>query len=173
MFRLTLRLFASLIVLLSFVPLARAGEEAKVLGTFRSWTAYQYAENGKSVCFMASKPTSSLPAGSRRGEIYVMVTHRPGENQNSVVSVVNGYSFRPNSEVAMTIGRQNFALFTQGDTAWARDGAADKAIMQAIKGGSTMTVVGTSARGTKTTDSYSLAGTGAALEAINKACGVR
>jgi hypothetical protein len=36
-----------------------------------------------------------------------------------------------------------------------------------------MTVVGTSARGTKTTDSYSLAGTGAALEAINKACGVR
>ncbi len=173
MFRPTLRLLTSLIVLLSFVPMAHAGEEAKVLGTFRSWTAYQYAENGKPVCFMASKPTSSLPAGARRGEIYVMVTHRPGDNQNSVVSVVNGYSFRPNSEVALTIGRQNFALFTQGDTAWAKDGTADKAIMQVVKSGSTMTIVGTSARGTKTTDTYSLAGSGAALEAINKACGVR
>jgi hypothetical protein len=34
-------------------------------------------------------------------------------------------------------------------------------------------VRGTSARGTKTTDTYSLAGFGAAITAINTACGVK
>lgn len=171
--RLFSRLFGAAAVTLTLVFPALAADDAKALGTFRDWTSYQYVENGKPVCFMASKPTRSLPATARRGEIYGMVTHRPGDNQNGVFSVVAGYSFRPNSDVTVTIGRQTFSLFTQGDTAWAKDATADRAIMQAIKTGSSMTVVGTSARGTKTTDTYSLAGTGAALEAINKACGVR
>lgn len=172
MFRFSLRLLTALSFVFAAIPVAHAEDNAKVLGTFRDWTAYQYVENGKPVCFMASKPTRSLPAGARRGEIYAMVTNRPGDNQNGVFSVVNGYSFRANSDVAVTVGNQNFALFTQGDTAWAKDSAADRAIMQAIKGGSAMTVVGTSARGTKTTDTYSLVGSGAALAAINKECGV-
>jgi hypothetical protein len=39
-----------------------------------------------------------------------------------------------------------------------------------MRAGSTMVVKGTSARGTRTTDTYSLKGVSAALDAIDKAC---
>jgi hypothetical protein len=162
-----------LLLALLLLPLPAAAQtQATELGTHRSWSSYTYPESGSKVCFMASKPTKSLPAGARRGEIYAMVTHRPGQNSRGVVSFVAGYTFKSNSEVELTIGNQRFSLFTDGDTAWARDDTADRAILQAIRAGASMTVVGTSSRGTKTTDTYSLAGSSAALEAINKACGV-
>lgn len=151
---------------------AAAETQATELGTHRSWSSYTYPEGGSKVCFMATKPTKSLPAGARRSEIYAMVTHRPGQNSKGVVSIVTGYTYRSGSEAELTIGNQRFKLFTDGDTAWARDEATDRAILQAIRSGSSMTVVGTSSRGTKTTDTYSLAGSSAALDSINKACGV-
>ena len=161
-------LFLSLF--LAFPALAET--QATQLGTHRSWMSYTYPEGASKVCFMASKPTKSLPATARRGEIYAMVTHRPGQNSKGVVSFVAGYTFKSNSEAELTIGNQRFSLFTDGDTAWARDEAGDRAILQAIRAGANMTVVGTSSRGTKTTDTYSLAGSSAALDAINKACSV-
>jgi len=152
---------------------AHAAEpQAQQLQVSRSWTSYMYNEGSAKVCFMASKPTRTLPAGARRGDIYAMITHRPAQNSKGVVSFVAGYTFKSGSEVQLTIGNQRFALFTEGDTAWARDDATDRAILQAIKTGSSMTVEGTSARGTKTTDTYSLAGSSGALESINKTCGV-
>lgn len=150
---------------------ARA-EETATLGTFRDWSAYSYAEQGGKVCFVASKPTKSLPAGARRGEIYAQLTHRAADRSHNVFSVINGYTFKPNSEATLTIGTRKFQLVTQGDSAWAKDEATDRAIAAAMKTGNTMSVEGTSSRGTRTTDTYSLTGSSAALQAINKACGV-
>ncbi|MFO1113388.1 MAG: invasion associated locus B family protein [Rhodospirillales bacterium] len=50
------------------------------------------------------------------------------------------------------------------------DATVDRAIVAAMKAGQKMTVRGTSARGTITTDTYSLSGFSAALAAIDKAC---
>ncbi len=159
-------------VLLGGTSLAHAGDEATTLGTFKDWGAYTYTEQGGKVCFMASKPTKSLPTGARRSDIYAQVTHRAADNSHNVFSIINGYSFKPNVEATLTIGTRKFQLVTQGDSAWAKDEATDRAIAEALKTGNTMTVEGTSSRGTKTTDTYSLAGSSAALQAINKACGV-
>ena len=71
------------------------------------------------------------------------------------------------------MGNQNFKLFTDGDTAWARDERTDKSLVEAIRTGSAMVIKGTSNRGTTTTDTYSLSGTSQAYEAINKACNVK
>jgi len=155
------------------VPAQAAEESATPIGTYRSWNGYSYMDGGKKICFMATKPTRTLPEGATRGEIYAMITHRPAENSTGVVSIVTGYTYKSNSDVQVTIGNQRFSLFTDGDTAWARDDATDRALVAAIKGGSAMTVVGTSARGTKTTDTYSLAGSSAAYQAISQQCGLR
>jgi hypothetical protein len=165
------------VAVLSFLCLAafsnaRAEEQTQTLGSFRDWSAYSFSEQGHKVCFMATKPTRSLPAGARRGDVYAQVTHRPHDNSNGVFSVVTGYTYKANSEAVLTIGDKKFQLMTQGDTAWARDEATDRAIAAAIKNGNTMTVEGTSSRGTKTTDTYSLSGSSAAFQAINRACGV-
>ena len=163
-------LLALLAVMVSTPVMA---EEPAAIGTYRNWNGYSYSDSGKKVCFMATKPTRTLPAGVTRGDIYAMITHRPDENSTGVVSIVTGYTYKANSDVQLTIGNQRFSLFTDGDTAWARDDATDRALVAAIKAGASMTVVGTSSRGTKTTDTYSLAGSSAAYQAISQQCGLR
>jgi hypothetical protein len=73
----------------------------------------------------------------------------------------------------MIIDGKQFSLFTDDDTAWGGDAKVDSALVAAMKAGATMIVKGTSARGTLTTDTYSLAGFTAAHKAIDKACDVK
>ena len=147
--------------------------EPKLLGNHRDWAAYMFEESGKKVCYASSAPKSSEPKAARRGSIYTLLTHRPAENALDVVSVVVGYPLRKGSEITVEVDNKKFMLFTDGETGWARDAETDKALAQAIKGGSKMVVKGVSQRGTNTADTYSLAGAGAALDAINDACGVK
>jgi invasion protein IalB len=162
----------ALLTLLVFTAPAYA-EEAKLISEHRDWAAYALTEGGGKVCYMASKPTASEPKGAKRGDIYAMITHRPAEKSYGVVSFVVGYTYKKDSEASVTIGNQRFSLFTDGDTAWAYDDATDKALAAAIRSGDKMILTGTSARGTQTTDTFSLTGTGAAYKAIGTACGVK
>ena len=102
----------------------------------------------------------------------MLVTQRPAEKSFDVISVIAGYTYQPASETTIQIGNQTFRLFTDGDTAWARDEATDRQIVSAIRSGNSMVVRGTSNRGTATTDTYSLAGSSAAYTAMNQACNV-
>jgi hypothetical protein len=90
-----------------------------------------------------------------------------------VVSVITGYTYQENSEATVQIGNQSFRLFTNGETAWARDEKTDKSLVDAIRKARMLVIKGTSSRGTVTTDTYSLDGSSAAYDAINQACGVK
>lgn len=140
------------------------------LGSFQDWTAFSDGAE-KRICYIGSLPQKAEGNYTRRGDTYVLATHRPGENVFGEISVEAGYTFKPGSEVEVNIDGQTFRLFTQGGNAWAYDEKADKALVEAMKAGSKMIVKGTSSRGTVTTDTYSLAGFTAAFEAINQACG--
>ncbi|MCB9947060.1 MAG: hypothetical protein H6842_04435 [Rhodospirillaceae bacterium] len=149
---------------------ARAQEDLEYLGTHRDWHAFTYMENGNRVCYIASRPTRDEGNYTRRGDIFMLVTHRPAENTRDVVSIITGYTFQPDSEAEVTVGTQQFRLFTSNDTAWAYDADDDRRIVQAMIQGSTMVVRGTSNRGTRTTDTYSLLGFTAAHNQIDELC---
>ena len=70
----------------------------------------------------------------------------------------------------MNIGGKKFTLFTIEGRAYAESEEDDIAMIRAMKRGSKMTVVGTSSRGTKTTDTYSLSGFTKAKGVIDKNC---
>jgi invasion protein IalB len=70
----------------------------------------------------------------------------------------------------ITIGDRKFSLFTQGSDGWAKDSETDKAIVKSMIHGSKMFIDGTSSRGTKTMDTFSLKGFTAAYKAASKAC---
>ena len=148
-----------------------AAQEVEYIDSFRDWHAFQYTENGNKVCYIASRPKREEGDYTQRGDVFVLVTHRPSERSRDVVSFITGYTYRSGSEVEVTIGGRTFTLFTSDDTAWARDTATDQALVEAMVRGSDMVVRGTSSRGTLTTDTYSLLGFTAAREAINEACG--
>ncbi|MCB9959879.1 MAG: hypothetical protein H6843_14875 [Rhodospirillaceae bacterium] len=161
----------ALVALLIGLALPAAAQEVQYLETNRDWHAFQFTENGNTVCYMASRPTREEGNYTRRGEVFVLVTHRPAESSRNVISFISGYTFQADSEVTVTIGNDSFSLFTDGETAWARDTATDSQIVGAMQAGANMVVRGTSSRGTVTTDTYSLFGFTATLDAIDTACG--
>ena len=61
-------------------------------------------------------------------------------------------------------------MFTDKDSAWIENPDQENDLIEAMRKGTKMTVEGTSRRGTVTTDSYSLSGVTAALDAIAKEC---
>ncbi|MHA1599872.1 MAG: invasion associated locus B family protein [Alphaproteobacteria bacterium] len=143
------------------------------LGDFGDWSSFQFTEDGNKACYMASQPKKAVGDYKKRGDIYAIVTHRPGEKLHDEVSILAGYSYKEGSTVQVVIGGKTFELFTQGDGAWAKDKKADKTLVKAMIKGSSMVVKGTSARGTKTSDTYSLKGFTKAYAAIGKACGLK
>jgi Invasion associated locus B (IalB) protein len=144
--------------------------DPKPIGSAGVWTAYRYEDGGKPVCYIAAKPEKSAGKYARRGEVYALITHRPAENAMNVVSIIAGYTYKPGSEVKLKVGDKNFTLFTDGDTAWARDQATDTAIANAIRSGLSMSVEGVSNRDSQTSDTFKLDGSNRALDIIGKAC---
>ncbi len=155
--------------LLAAVPAEAASP--KLLGEYNDWVAYYYNDAGGTVCYMASTPKKDEGRYTTRGDIYAVVTHRPAEKSYDVVNFVAGYTFKPNSEVSVKIGSKTIdKLFTSGDKAWATSDKTDKELVEAMKRGSRMIVDGTSSRGTKTKDTYSLSGFASAYKAISNKC---
>ena len=159
------------ILLFAAPPLGAA--EPKLLGQYRDWEAYRLKEDGKFVCYAASQPTKTKGKYKKRGDIVVLVTHRPARNERDVVNFFAGYTFKQGSAVEVKIGGGNFNLFTKADTAWARGEEDERAMVRAMMRGRRMVVTGTSARGTRTADIYSLLGFTRAYRRASKACGIK
>lgn len=160
------------ILLSSAVPVLAAAP--KVLGTYQDWQSYLLVEGNRRTCYMASAPQKKEPANVKRGNnILLFVTHRPADKEQNVVNIHVGYTLNANRDVQVKIGDKSFDLFTKGETAWTRADKDDKAMVQEMMKGSTLTVSGESDRGTKTVDTYSLKGFSAAYKEINKACGIK
>lgn len=133
------------------------------------WQAYTYKSGGATVCYVVSQPKSSEPKTAKRDPVFFLVTHRPGQKIRNEVSTIIGYSFKKESKVELSIDEKGFTLFTNADGAWA-DTKDDKTVVEAMKKGRSMTVKGTSWRGTDTVDTYSLTGISNALDKIDGAC---
>jgi Invasion associated locus B (IalB) protein len=170
-----LRVTIQTILTISLVFATAVGARAadKVLGLFGDWGAQTFTEGKNTGCSIWSQPTKDKGDYSKRGAIYAYVTHRPWDKRLNEVSFAAGYAYKKDSTVQVMIGGQKFTLFTDGETAWSRSAQDDKALVDAMRRGSSMTVTGFSSRGTKTADSYSLTGFSKAFEAIGKACNVK
>ena len=158
------------VLFLVATPLTALAQGTERLGDFGDWSAFRFYEDGKPACYMASQPKKSAGKYTQRGEIYALVTHRPAESRRDEVSFVAGYDFKKDSPVTVQVGNKTTKLFTQGDTAWAADKETDQALVKQMIRGSRMVVKGTSARGTVTTDTYSLKGFTKAHNSVDKAC---
>lgn len=151
--------------------------QQQVIASHQDWRAYRDQEDGQPLCYIGSLPKKEEGDYTSRGDSYVLVTIRPAEKPEGVVTVEAGYAYQESSKVDVGIGDKSFELYTRnrdsdgkGD-AWAFGDAGDKALIEAMKAGERMVVKGTSSRGTLTTDTYSLLGFTAAHNAIRDACG--
>lgn len=180
MIKTPLKTIAFSVLLLAFAALPARAEDPQFLGEYGKWRVYSFAEGGNKTCFMSGAPVKQTASvkNIRRGDAYFFITHWTGDKSKNIVSISMGYPLKEGSQVTATVDGKAFSLLSnmsskpeEVEVAWTRDQATDDALTQAVRRGSSLVVKGTSRRGTVTTDTYSLKGSGDAYTAMSKACG--
>jgi len=152
-------------------PVIADASQPKKIGRYSYWTVYKLKQNKNYVCYMSI--TAKPPKNKKhRGNVTLMITHRPSENVFDVVSYDVGARLKPDSNVKVLIGKKRFSLFTSGNTAWARDSETDRALTMAIRSGYFVTFMGYLHPKYKFADTVNLKGSAKAYELMSKSCGV-
>ena len=159
-----------LFFLVSLIMFFGSLSDAKELAKFKDWTAFAEGEGKNLACMAVSKPKKSEGDYSKRGDVFAIITHLPGQKKWNEFSVVAGYNYKTNSNPEILIDQKKFQLFTSGSRAWSFSPSDDEKIINFLKKSMKMKVVGTSSRGTMTTDTFSLMGFSKAYKKINEAC---
>ncbi|WDR04404.1 invasion associated locus B family protein [Devosia rhodophyticola] len=155
---------------LALAPHAMA-QEAVALGEFNAWEAWQGNDTSGMTCYISGVPQSSLPAGANRDPIHFIIIHRKAMGIKNEVQTIIGYPFSTTkANASATIDGKSYPMVTEGSAAWLASTADEGGFVTAFKAGSKLVVKGTSQRGTTTTDTYSLSGATAAMNAIDAAC---
>jgi hypothetical protein len=151
---------------------AAGGAEPTLIGQFGTWGAYTATPNGKKVCFALAKPSSSKtnPANRPRDPAYAFVSTRPAEKVVNEVSIMIGYTLKPGSESTLDVGGGSYAMYPQGDGLWIKNAAEEERMVDAMRKSADATVKGLSAKGTETTDTFSLKGLSQALDRLAQDC---
>lgn len=153
---------------------AAAQESTNRVATKTDWSVF--TEDNPKECWGVSGPKETVntkdgkPVSARRGDILLFVTFRPGSGAAGEVSFTGGYPFAQGSSVKMTVEGKSFELFVDGEWAWPANPADDAAVLAALKAGSSAVLIGKSARGTQTKDTFSLLGFTAAMDESEARC---
>jgi len=162
--------------LLAGFALPASAQEIKQLGTFNAWTAWTGADASGAMCYISAQPEDWSPkevGGSpvRRSPIHFLIINRKGLGTTNEVQTQVGYPFAAaGGNVTAAVDGRAFPMVTEGEAAWLAVEADEPAFVEAIKAGSRLVVTGTSLRGNKMVDNYSLSGVTAALGEIAKSC---
>jgi invasion protein IalB len=151
---------------------AAGGAEPTLIGQYGTWGAYTATPNGKKVCFALAKPSASKtnPPNRPRDPAYAFVSTRPAEKVVNEVSIMIGYTLKPGSESTIEVGGGSYAMYTQGDGLWIKNAAEEERMVDAMRKAADLTVKGVSAKGTETTDTFSLKGLSQALDRLAHDC---
>jgi len=151
---------------------ATGSAEPTLIGQFGTWGAYTATPNGRKVCFALAKPSSSKtnPPNRPRDPAYAFVSSRPAEKVVNEVSIMIGYALKPGSESSLEVGGAAYAMYTQGDGLWIKNAAEEEQMVSAMRKSAEVTVKGVSAKGTETTDVFSLKGLSQALDRLAQDC---
>lgn len=133
--------------------------------THTDWNVYH---DSSDTCYIASVPIAEDGNWSKRGQPYILVNFKDGKPDE--INASSGYPYKKNVDAELTIEGKKFKLYTEGETAWARDSATDKEILAAMKAGAKMKLRGISGKGSYSEDTYSLKGISAAYKRMVELC---
>jgi invasion protein IalB len=147
---------------------------ATLIGPYKDWNAFTSNSPDGKMCFVATQPTDSKyskPASGREPAFF-QITRIPSKGIVNEASSISGYTFLATGDVTVDVDGTKFKMFLDAshpDTAWAVP-ESETALVEAMKKGHVMTMTGTSKRNTVITDTFSLSGISAALDAAAKEC---
>ena len=163
-------------VALTFAALPAAAEPATLLGVFGKWTALSTGAGSGMTCFVRSEPTATRPASVKRlkDKTYLLVSDWPSRRIKGEPQVVYGYQAKENGAAALGVGPDRFIFFMRNSgkdgQGWLLSLNDNQRLIDAMRGGVSAVTSGTTPKGVKTIDTYSLQGFGEALDKVHAAC---
>ena len=149
-------------------------DAANLLGAFGKWTAYSTGSGSSMTCYAMSQPRAMQPKNAKRNSIYLMFSDWPGRKIKSEAEIVPGYEYKASVPVVLEIGSDKFSFFSRNDaksgSAWLLSLPESGHLLEAMSHGVVAQALGTSAKNTKTADTYSLAGFSDAIAKIHAVC---
>lgn len=172
------RLRASAVAVAAIVAADAAGAQEESTNRVAADTDWSvFVEDDPKECWAVSAPKETAlvdsdgnPTTGRRGDILLFVFDRPAAGVDGQVTFTGGYPFAGGSTVTLTVGSDDFELFTEGEWAWPATPEEDARIVEALKRGASAEVRGRSGRGNVTIDQFSLLGFTAAMDEVNSRC---
>ncbi len=151
-------------------PAGTAGKPALVVN-FGDWGVYVSQAGKSKICYALAQPKERQPANLKRDPAYVFISSRPAERVHNEVSVIMGFPLKEGgADAKAEVGSTTFALVASDQNAWIKNAAEEGPFIGAMKKGGKLIVRAASKKGNVTTDIYSLAGLGPALERVRKEC---
>lgn len=151
-----------------------AAEPANLLGVFGNWSAFSSGSGSSLTCYALSKPRASRPTTAKRSAIYLMISDWPARKVKAEPQIVYGYQAKEGAAAALGVGGDKFAFFIRNagkeGSAWLQQLNDNARLITAMQAGVSVVAGGTSAKGTKTSDTYSLSGFNDALAKIHAVC---
>ncbi len=155
-----------------------AQESTNRVATEKAWAVF--VGSNPTECWATTTPEKQVntrggrPVSVRRGKTALFVTFRPSSGSAGEVSFTGGYPYADGATVRLEVDGEKVAdLFTKGEWAWAPSPEDDRKIIAAFKRGVKAVAIGTSKRGTRTEDTFSLLGFTAALNEAARRCGMK
>ena len=143
--------------------------DPKSIGKYKNWETFVYNDAKGKVCFAQTVPLERAPKNFKRQASRLFVTFRKSENVKNEISITSGHEYRSSSVIAKS-GKNEFALFSQGDFAWLIDGEEEFNLIKTMKKASKLSVSAVAKNGSQTKDLYSMMGFTKAYNAARKSC---
>lgn len=151
-----------MIVLLA---LLLAGERTAI-GVYDAWGAFRQGDPDR--CYAISAPIRAVRNAQWRP--YASVAARFGRDRRPALFVRLSTARDERAAVTLAIGERRFVLAGDARAAWSSDGATDRAVVAAMRGGRSMSVSAVSVGGRPFADSYALGGAATAIDAASVGC---
>jgi len=168
------RIFLASLGLGLALVLPAAGEPANLLGVFGNWSAYSAGSGDSMTCYALSKPRALRPTNAKRSAVYLMISDWPARKVKAEPQIVYGYQGKEGGVAALGVGSDKFPFFIRNNgkegSSWLQQLNDNNRLIDAMHNGVSAVASGTSVRGTKTSDTYSLTGFNDALAKIHATC---
>lgn len=135
------------------------------LGVFDGWGAFRDPRVPR--CYAIAKAS---PGRAGDYQPYASVGTWPRRGIRGQVHFRLSRKLAAQPRIRLAVSGERFELTGGGGDAWARDKAADAAIVAAMRSAGSMTVSATDSRGRRFSDRYDLAGATTALDAATLGC---
>ncbi len=169
-----------------------------LVGSYGDWSVFQSQAGKNRICYTLAQPKERAPADIKRDPAYAFISERPAEGVHNEVSFIMGFDVASPSAAAdakeakepkdkkkdkkpgnepiapiAIIGDATFDLLPKGADLWVKNAAKESDLIAEMRKGAKLEIKAASKKGNVTTDTYSLAGFGMAIDRATKDCPTR